>query len=145
MAIVLIVTFHGGNVVKSPVQLAVTIARDPHVVLVVDDDHDLRESLRAILEDEGFATLGASNGREAMELLQCEGQPRPCVILLDLMMPVMTGLELSDRLHADRTLGSIPVVFMTAFRTLVNKVEMRRVLFKPLKIDGVLAAVRQSS
>jgi CheY-like chemotaxis protein len=115
------------------------------VVLVVDDDHDLRESLRAILEDEGFATLGASNGKEAMDLLKREGQPRPSVILLDLMMPNMTGFEVLDRLRADRMLGSIPIIFMTAFHTLVNKVDMRRVLFKPFKIDGVLAAIHHAS
>ena len=130
---------------RTSVELAVTIARDPYLVLVVDDDHDLRETLRAILEDEGFATLGASNGQEAMELLRRKGQPRPHVILLDLMMPVMTGFDLFDSIRSDGSLGSIPVVFMTAFRTLVKKVEMRRVLFKPLKIDGVLAAIRRPS
>jgi len=67
------------------------------------------------------------------------------VILLDLMMPVMTGFDLFDSIRSDGSLGSIPVVFMTAFRTLVKKVEMRRVLFKPLKIDGVLAAIRRPS
>src|SRR5258707_3926198 len=87
-----------------PVTLAVTISRDPHLVLVVDDDHDLRESLREVLEDQGFATLGACNGKEAIELLETRGQPRPCVILLDLMMPVMTGFDVLDRIRRDQSL-----------------------------------------
>src|SRR5687767_13170814 len=60
-------------------RLATTMTRKRHVILVVDDDHDLRESLREILEEEGFETIGASDGREAIELLRAGGQPRPRV------------------------------------------------------------------
>jgi CheY-like chemotaxis protein len=125
-------------------RLATTMTRKRHVILVVDDDHDLRESLREILEEEGFETIGASDGREAIELLRAGGQPRPRVILLDIMMPVMTGLDVIDRIRHDRTLAKTPVVLMTAFRTLVNANERARVLFKPFSIDGVLAAIRNA-
>jgi CheY-like chemotaxis protein len=124
--------------------LATTINRDRHVILVVDDDHDLRESLREILEDEGFETIGASNGKEAIDLLCTPGQPPPRVILLDIMMPVMTGLEVIDRLRRHGILGSTPVVLMTAFRTLIRTDEKSRVLYKPFSIDGVLAAIRNA-
>jgi CheY-like chemotaxis protein len=124
--------------------LATTMKRDRHVILVVDDDHDLRESLREILEAEGFETIGASNGKEAIELLSSGGQPRPRVILLDIMMPVMTGLDVVERLYRDRTMPHTPVVLMTAFRTLVKTNEKLRVLFKPFSIDGVLSAIRNA-
>ena len=124
--------------------LATTFQRDRHVILVVDDDHDLRESLREILEEEGFETIGASDGREAMDLLQKGGQPAPRVILLDIMMPVMTGHEVIDKLRRDRSFASTPVVFMTAFRTLVKADEKVRVLYKPFSIEVVLSAIRNA-
>jgi CheY-like chemotaxis protein len=123
--------------------LATTMRRDRHLILVVDDDHDLRESLREILEEEGFETIGASNGQEAIDLLR-GGQPAPRVILLDIMMPVMTGLDVVDRLRRDAPFSSTPVVFMTAFRTLVKTDLKTRVLYKPFSIDGMLAAIRNA-
>ncbi len=125
--------------------LQLTLVRDPHVILVVDDDHDLRESLRDILEAEGFMTIGASNGEEAIDILYNGMQSRPYAILLDLMMPKMTGFDLFERLRRDRALQSIPVVRMTAFRTLVKKGGKSPVLLKPFKIEGVLAAIRRAS
>jgi CheY-like chemotaxis protein len=124
-------------------RLTTTIRRDRHVILIVDDDHDLRESLREILEAEGFETIGASNGKEALDLLQ-SGQPLPRVILVDIMMPVMTGLEMVDRLRRVGPLASTPVVLMTAFRTLVKTDEKSPVLYKPFSIDGVLSAIRSA-
>jgi CheY-like chemotaxis protein len=125
-------------------RLATTLSRNRHVVLVVDDDHDLRESLRDILEDEGFETLGASNGKEAIDLLKSGNHPKPRVILLDIMMPAMTGLDVMDRLRRDITFGRTPIIFMTAFRTLVKTDEKSRVLYKPFSIERVLAAIRRA-
>src|SRR5262245_36830107 len=62
-----------------------------HSVLVVEDDDGIRESIVEILRDEGYLVHEASNGREALEQLK-DGQ-RPCVVLLDLMMPVMSGWQ----------------------------------------------------
>jgi CheY-like chemotaxis protein len=129
---------------SSRFMLATTMQRDPHVILVVDDDHDLRESLREILEEEGFATVGAGNGKEALELLCTSGQPLPRVILLDIMMPVMTGLDVVERIRREVALAKTPVVFMTAFRTLVKIDEKSRVLYKPFSINGVLSAIRSA-
>jgi CheY-like chemotaxis protein len=135
----------GNGARTPPFQVATAIRRDRHVIFVVDDDHDLRESLREILEEEGFETLGASNGKEAIDLLQRGGHPPPRVMLLDIMMPVMTGLDVIDRLRRDVPFSSPPVVLMTAFRTLVKTDEKTRVLYKPFSIDLVLSAIRQVS
>jgi CheY-like chemotaxis protein len=118
--------------------------RDRHVILVVDDDHDLRESLRDVLEEEGFATIGACNGKEAIDILRGGGHPLPRVILLDIMMPVMTGLDVVERIRREVAFAKTPVVFMTAFRTLVKTDEKSRVLYKPFSIDGVLSAIRNA-
>ena len=60
-------------------------------ILIVDDDPDIRDSLKEVLEDEGYEVNGVANGREALDYLR--KSPRPCVILLDLMMPVMDGWQ----------------------------------------------------
>src|SRR6266536_5694621 len=62
-----------------------------HGILIVEDDPELRKSLQSVFEDDGFATLMANNGKAALELLRSGNHPLPCVILLDLMMPVMNG------------------------------------------------------
>jgi CheY-like chemotaxis protein len=134
----------GGSAHRAQFSLETTMQRDRHIILVVDDDNDLRESLREILEEEGFETIGASNGKEAIDLLCSGGRPLPRVILLDIMMPVMTGLDVIDRLHRDVPVAPPSVVFMTAFRTLVKTDEKVRVLYKPFSIDVVLSAIRNA-
>jgi CheY-like chemotaxis protein len=117
-------------------------------VLVVDDDFDLRSSLRDLLEDEGYDTLGASNGREALDLLrECA---RPCLILLDLMMPEMDGWETLTRLAADPALKPIPVAIMSANpsgRTREVAAEHNALdipyLSKPLKLPRLFSVVAE--
>jgi CheY-like chemotaxis protein len=87
------------------------IGRRP-VVLVVDDDFDIREALQEILQDVGYDVSQAHNGAEAWAHLQ--QNPRPDVILLDLFMPIMTGQELLARLRSDHDLRAIPIIVMSA-------------------------------
>ena len=63
-------------------------------ILVVDDDEDIRELLKDALEDKGYVVRVAENGRVGLESLQ--QLDHPCMVLLDLLMPVMTGNELYD-------------------------------------------------
>lgn len=83
-------------------------------VLVVEDDREQRETLCAMLELEGFDHAEAANGREALEYLN-ESQA-PCLVLLDLEMPVMNGWEFRVNQLADARLSRIPVVVVTANR-----------------------------
>lgn len=62
-------------------------------VLVVDDHEDTREMVATMLTDSGFDVVQAANGKEAIDLLVSAGQVEPCLIVLDLEMPVMTGWE----------------------------------------------------
>jgi CheY-like chemotaxis protein len=82
-------------------------------VLVVEDDDDIRATLEDVLAGDGYAVSGAANGREALALL--ETLARPCLILLDLMMPVMNGREFLAALRADDALAPIPVVIVSAW------------------------------
>jgi CheY-like chemotaxis protein len=82
-------------------------------VLLVDDEHAIIDALSGILEDEGFRVVTAANGREALERLESSA-PLPDVALLDVMMPVMDGRELLQRMQSDPRWSHIPVVMMSA-------------------------------
>jgi len=116
------------------------------VVLVVDDDRDIRGTLGEVLEEEGYATTVVPNGREALRLLK--SGLRPCVILLDLTMPDMDGWDFRADQLRDPELSSIPVVVITAagFRaeTVQNQLGGVGFIRKPLPLEDVLAAVAQS-
>jgi CheY-like chemotaxis protein len=79
-------------------------------VLVVDDDPGIRETLTAILEDAGYTVATAVDGAA----LRAARDLQPHVILLDIMMPVMDGVEVSQRLRADPATEDIPIIAMSA-------------------------------
>jgi len=80
-------------------------------VLVIEDDPDMRELERTALQCSGYDVMLAQNGREGLETLQ---QRRPCVILLDLMMPVMDGLSFLKERQSQHLATDVPVVCVTA-------------------------------
>jgi CheY-like chemotaxis protein len=112
-------------------------------ILVVDDDAAIREALTAVLEDEGYAVRTAANGRDALQLLRAGG-PRPALILLDLTMPVMSGGEFREEQRRDPALAQIPVVVLSADRSVQAKaaaVQAQGYLAKPVEIDVLLETV----
>ena len=112
-------------------------------VLVVEDHADLREMLAVLLESEGFAVQTARNGAEA---LKCLDQVRPAVILLDLMMPVMTGDEFRERQLADPRYRDVPVICMTAAHdgsTRAARLNADAYFQKPVDFERLLGAVHK--
>ena len=110
------------------------------LVMVVDDDDDIRETLAGLLEDEGYGVAAFPTGLEALHALK--GGLGPRVILLDLMMPVMDGAEFRREQLADPALASIPVILITAAGLEpIRRDDYSEVLRKPLKIDRVLQVV----
>jgi len=112
-------------------------------VLIVDDHADLREMLAVLLEAEGFEIRLAGNGAEALRMLR---DVRPSVILLDLMMPVMSGDEFRRRQLADPDYASVPVIFLTAAhdgRSRAERLRADRYFQKPVDFEGLIAAVQQ--
>lgn len=110
-------------------------------VLIVEDDDPIRVPLKEFLEEEGFEVHAARNGREALAVLSRIAPPG--LILLDLMMPLMSGSEfLAERRH-DRRLRDIPVVIMSAWmhRWTGQAVGVDNVLSKPVNSDQLLALV----
>lgn len=83
------------------------------VILVVEDDLNLQDGLRNILELEGYDILTAADGLEALEVLRCQPRP-PDLILSDIMMPRMDGLELLETVRQESQWLSIPFIFLTA-------------------------------
>ncbi len=81
-------------------------------ILVVEDDTEIRAALCAILREEGHRVLSAADGSEA--LAQLRGGERPAIILLDLMMPAMSGAEFRAAQLGDPRLAGIPVVVLSA-------------------------------
>jgi CheY-like chemotaxis protein len=81
-------------------------------VLIVEDDDDSREMLELLLASNEYETMSARNGQEALAQMR---QRRPCLVLLDLQMPVMTGWEFRERQLEDPELADVPVVCVTAF------------------------------
>lgn len=114
-----------------------TEANDACPVLVVDDDEDIRTAFQELLEDEGRVVFTARNGREALDALT--RIPRPCLILLDLWMPVMDGVQVLQHLRNDVEAASIPVVVVTASRN--APVSDVPIMHKPIGTDSLLQIV----
>lgn len=113
------------------------------VILVVDDDESIRETLQMALELENYSTALAADGAEALSWLQ--EHPSPRLILLDLMMPVMDGWQLFDRLRQDERLARIPVVVITAFGRDLGSVGQLPVLKKPIDLRDLHQAVERGA
>lgn len=114
-------------------------------IFVVEDAVEIRLLLKRLLESEGYVVEGASNGREALEILRAQTE-LPAVILLDLMMPVMDGYEFRELQKQDERLSSIPVVVMTADGHIDAKkmrVEALEGIKKPLSTQDLLKVVEK--
>jgi CheY-like chemotaxis protein len=113
-----------------------------HPILVVDDDEDLRDTLQGILEDEGYGVVSAANGREALDYLRANDLP--CMVLLDLMMPIMDGWEFIREQEADPALAQLPVVIITAAADgRVSALAPRTVLRKPVPFERLISTIQQ--
>jgi CheY-like chemotaxis protein len=113
---------------------------EPIHVLVVDDDDDVRETLKLVLEAEGFRVSAAANGQQALERLHHPEQP---VVLLDLRMPVMDGWEVVDVLRREGRLDSIPIVICTSSPR--DAPAGFPIIPKPVRLDRLLAAIERAA
>lgn len=113
-------------------------------VMIVEDEADAREAMVELIEQEGFAAVGAVHGQEALDLLH--SGTRPALILLDLKMPVMDGWGFCEALDADERIASIPVAILTA-SAIYDHLPHRRngagLFTKPVDFQRLLALVRR--
>lgn len=113
-------------------------------ILIIEDEPDLRETLKDLLEMEGFEAATAENGRVGLDKLHELGPP--CLIVLDLMMPVMNGwqfLEVLKNEYPD-TFAAVPVVVLSAAADLTAVAQQHgcQVMKKPASIAQLLQLVR---
>jgi CheY-like chemotaxis protein len=111
------------------------------LVLLVDDDEDVRVSLRALLVSHGYAIAEARDGQQALHYLQ--DNPPPCLILLDLVMPRMDGWEFLTLKAQDKKLAALPVVITSG--TVANLPPNFAVVRKPWNVADLLSLVRKYS
>lgn len=115
-------------------------------VLIVEDDVDIRDTLSELLQLEGYAVLVAENGQQALDHLAV--MARPCLILLDLMMPVMNGWDFLKELRAhaqNDILATIPVVIISAAGESAQSARKisQGFIKKPIDLDCLLREVKQ--
>ncbi len=111
-------------------------------ILVVDDDPDVREALQLLLERRGYEVCTAGNGVEALEELEHD---RPRLILLDLMMPVMSGPQFLKILRADPRFSDLPVLLVTAWPAeAATMAGAQGVVSKPVNIHELSAMIEHA-
>jgi CheY-like chemotaxis protein len=115
-------------------------------VLIVEDDQDLRNAMAELLQGEGYQFVLAENGLEALDVLR---KLRPSLLLTDLLMPVMNGVELIRRLRSDAAWRDLPIVVMTAANDRIVGVEVASlnvpVIRKPADLPGLMQVLADYS
>lgn len=110
------------------------------IILVVEDEKESRDTLRELLEFEGYAMQTAVNGQEALATLNSSGD-KICIMLLDLFMPVMNGWQVIEQLKADGRLGATQIVIITSAP--YQAPAGMPVFQKPLDLDKVMHEVQR--
>jgi CheY-like chemotaxis protein len=116
-----------------------------HQIFVVEDEEMIRDSIVEFLGDNGYQAIGAADGLEAMQKLAA-ADALPCLILLDLMMPVMDGRSFREQQLNTPALAAIPVVLFSAYRDLAKTASELNVaghLTKPLKLGDLLQTIQR--
>jgi CheY-like chemotaxis protein len=114
---------------------------DEATILIADDDEGIRELLRELLDSEGYRVQEATNGAEAIASIAAN---RPHAVLMDLMMPVVSGVEATAMIKRDPRTASIPVLAMSAGRNIValqNDIPADDFIAKPFELSTLIAAI----
>ncbi|MBP9679824.1 MAG: response regulator [Bacteriovorax sp.] len=108
-------------------------------LLIIEDNKDIQNVLKTALEIEGYLIFTANNGKEGLE--QLSKMPIPCMVLLDLMMPIMNGWEFADEISRDIIYSSIPIVVVSAFNDKNFNTEKNNYIQKPIDLDALLKTI----
>lgn len=110
-------------------------------ILIVEDDPAIRETLQQALQYYGYNAETAVNGKDGLEKLN--KMAHPCLVLLDLMMPVMDGWSFVNAKSKDDIIASIPVVVVSAFIGRSKPIEVNDFIKKPINLDALLGILRK--
>ena len=108
-------------------------------ILLVEDDHDIRQAVALVLRGEGYRVYEAENGQAGLDLLA--RIPRPCVILLDMMMPVLDGYGFLRLLETHEALVSIPVIVVSAATQAADTT--KTFLRKPFDLEALVTVIKK--
>jgi two-component system, chemotaxis family, chemotaxis protein CheY len=109
-------------------------------ILIVDDDPSTRFVLRLILEREGYKVIEAGNGAAALDLIRPD--PLPDIVMTDLMMPVMTGVELVRRLRSEPRTAKIHIVVVSSNPEAAHSLEVDAIVTKPFTATKLADRIR---
>jgi CheY-like chemotaxis protein len=110
-------------------------------VLLAEDDQDIRDVVQEVLEERGFDVIPARTGRQALDFLSLDVKSRPDFVILDLMMPIMTGWQVLEEMRQRPDLEKIPVIVLTAVSQDMPT-GATAVLRKPFDIDDLLTILK---
>jgi CheY-like chemotaxis protein len=116
-----------------------------HRIFIVEDEEMIRDSIIEFLDEQGYDAIGAVDGQDALDKLH-RAEPRPCLILLDLMMPVMDGRSFREHQLQNPALAQIPVVVFSAYQDVARTASDMNAaghLAKPLKLPDLLRTIQQ--
>jgi two-component system response regulator MprA len=113
------------------------------LVLIIEDDHDIRVTLRSALEAEGFSVFSATNGAEGYRLLQ--SITSPVVVILDQNMPLSSGDDFMRLRNKDARTANIPIIALSAVDDRVSSLGAVAYLRKPVDLHRLVGLVRKYS
>ena len=116
--------------------------------MIIDDEQDLREMLKTLLESNGYKTMSAANGKEALAILRSTEQ-KPDLVLVDMFMPQMSGREVCEKIRNDAQLKHLKLAFLTvaAFgdygRQTLKNLNVLDYIHKPYDIDDLMRRINK--
>ena len=113
----------------------------PPTVLLVEDDLDVRDTLQDLLEEEGFDVIPAANGKQAIDYLTLNDPGGADLVILDLMMPMISGWEVLEKMTDDDRLTDIPVIVLSAV-TDQKPARAQSFVRKPFSLETLVDAIR---
>ncbi len=109
-------------------------------ILIVEDEKDIRDSLKMLLELEGYSVFTAENGKEGLKILK--NLESPCLILLDLLMPVMNGMEFLEAKKHEDAIAQIPVCVVSGVASDPHLKNTAGFIKKPIDLEILLKFIK---
>jgi two-component system response regulator CpxR len=111
-------------------------------ILLAEDDLDIRDIVQELLEEKGYDVIPARTGKQALDFLSMDPRSPPDIVILDLMMPIVTGWQVLEAIQRDPALSGIPVVVLTA-ASQDRPSGVAAFLRKPFRIEALLDVVQR--
>jgi CheY-like chemotaxis protein len=122
--------------------MTIEIEMAPSTILLAEDDLEIRDVVQDLLEEIGCDVIPARTGRQALDFLVNDPRSPPDIVILDLMMPLVTGWQVLEAIQRDPLLAKIPVVILTA-ATQDRPSGVAALLHKPFRIEALLETVQR--